>query len=923
MFSRLLRYLPCVFLVAALSAQTDRVTSIDASRSVVLRGHVRPQARAANDRGAVEGSFAVPAMTLVLKPSASQKSALQQLLAQQQDPRSPRYHQWLTPEQYADAYGVSAADMQRIAAWLQSQGFQIVNTARSRTFLTFTGTADQARGAFHTQIHRYQVNGRMHYANATDPAIPAALADVVSGIRGLSDFHLKAQLKLPSQPALNKGGTHFLAPDDIAAIYDIAPLYPTGIDGTNQKIAIVGQSDINASDIQRFRTQFGLSTANLTQTLVPGRPDPGLSDVDMQESDLDIEWAGAVARNAAIVFVYSDDVVASAQYAIDQNLAPVLSMSYGGCEQADLIDLPGLQSLAQQANAQGITWLAAAGDSGAGGCEDIGASIAQDGLAVVSPASIPEVTAMGGTTFSDQGGAYWAASNSATGGSALGYIPETAWNDTSLGFGLAASGGGASVFFPQPAWQVGPGVPVDGARHVPDLSLSASSEHAPYSFFSGGSSGYVGGTSVATPVMAGVVALLNHYLLSTGAQTRTGVGNINPVLYRLAQSTTGIFHDVTTGNNSVPCVLGSPNCTSGMFGLNTGTGYDQVTGLGSVDVVNLLHGWTTRPAQRSAVVVSLDQNPVFRQSPDAAGNPWNFTLTLNEEAGIATTLTGLTIDGVNFASRLPSAIPANGSVSATIGLANVAVPKNVVFVVTGVDSGGAAWTQQLSIPFAGPQPTLAIAGVSNAASGQQVFAPGMILSIYGTALGDFVQSFGTVPLPQYLAGFEAVVNGVPAPLYYVSPNQVNLQIPYETAPGPATLTIGNPYDNLDYRIRIAASAPGIFTRPDGSLVPFASAARGSTITLYLTGDGQVTPALPTGTAPSPNTPLTRLPQPRLPVTVTVGGVPATTTFIGIPNGYVGVTQVNFTVPASAPAGQQNVIVTVGTADSAPAHLNVQ
>ena len=910
--------------LAGLSAQTDRVAgSIDSRQSVMLRGRVHPQARPANDRGPVEGTFPVSGITFLLSPSADQKSALQQLLARQQDPASPDYHRWLTPEQYADAYGVSAADLAKISAWLTAQGFTIDDTARSRTSITFSGTAAQTGTAFQTQIHRYLVNGQAHYANASDPSIPAALSGVVSTIRGLNDFRLKPRLRMPSTPLLNSGNSHFIAPDDFATIYDVTPLYQAGIDGTGQKIAIAGQTDIHLSDIQQFRTRFNLSAPNLQQVLVHGSADPGLSTYDLPEADLDIEWSGAVARNAQIVYVYSTDVFRSAAYAIDQNLAPVLSISYGGCEASDLFDLPSYQALAQQANAEGITWLAAAGDSGAGDCEDPGANIGQDGLAVDAPGSIPEEKAMGGTEFNEQGGSYCASSSSASGGSALGYIPEKVWNDSSVSVGLAAGGGGGSIFFPQPIWQTGPGVPTDGVRHVPDLSFNSSPEHDGYFFYSGGSGSPVGGTSAAAPAMAGVVALLNQYLVSTGAQTKAGMANINPALYHLAQTTSGIFHDVTTGNNSVACVIGSPNCTSGIMGFNAGPSYDQASGLGSVDVSNLVHGWSSNPAANSAVVVSLDQNPVFQQTPDASGNPWHFTLTLTEEAGIPTTLTKVTINGVNFLSKFKTAIAANSSQSAELGLNNLAAPVNVTFALGGVDANGTPWSQQLSIPFSGPQIPLTITGVTNGASFQQVYAPGMILSVFGTQLGDFVQSFGTVPLPEYLAGFEATVNGVIAPLYYVSPNQVNLQIPYETQPGTATLTVGNPYANINYKFQVAASAPGIFTATDGTLVPFPSASRGQTITLYVTGDGQVTPSLATGTAPAAGTPVSRLPKPRLAVTVNVGGVPAVPTFVGIPTGYVGVTQINFTVPANAPTGVQPVVVTVGTTASAPAKLTVQ
>jgi uncharacterized protein (TIGR03437 family) len=913
--------------LAPLSAQRDRIAArIDDSRTVVLSGRVHPKARAENDSGPVESSFQVPGITLLLKPSASQQSDLQQLLRQQQDPSSPSYRQWLTPEQYADRFGPSASDVAKITDWLQSQGFVVTNTARSRTWIAFSGTAEQARKAFHTEIHRYNVNGEIHYANATDPSIPAALSDVVAGFRGLNDFHLKPRLKKAVTDYTLARGVHHIAPDDLAIIYNIAPLYQAGVDGTGQKIAIVGQSGIRTQDIQSFRNAFNLSTPNLQQILVPGRPNPGIVPGDTDESALDIEWSGAVARNAAIVFVYSDDVWQSAMYAVDQNLAPVLSMSYGGCEGSDLADLPAFQSVVQQANAQGMTWLAAAGDAGAGDCEDPSALTAQNGLAVDVPGSIPEVTSMGGTQFNDQVGSYWSATNTANSASALSYIPEQAWNDTALGGGLAATGGGASLVFPQPSWQTGPGVPSDGARHVPDLSLAASASHDGYYIYSGGSPQYVGGTSCAAPTMAGIVALLNQYVVSTGAQRQSGVGNINPTLYRLAQSTTGVFHDITQGDNIVPCVSGTPNCTNGSFGLSAGPGYDQVTGLGSVDAYNFVHQWSNKPPLNSAVVPSVDQIPVFQQQPDANGNGWSFKITLNEEAGIGTTLTDFTVDGTSYASQIQSlfggaAIAPNGSISAQYGFASLAVPKTVVLGFSGIDASGAQWTTQLPVQFNGPE-NVSVSGVSNAASGQQVYAPGMVLSIYGTQLSTLIQSAATIPLPPYLAGFEALINGVPAPLYSVSPGQVNVQIPYETQTGQATLIVGTPYQNVTYKFQVAAAGPGIFMSPDGSISGAGSGQRGQTVTMFITGEGQVRPSLATGSTPSSKTPLAQLPKPRLAVAVTVGGVPAAIPFIGIVSGLVGVTQVNFTIPNGVPIGVQPVVVTVGTAASAPANITV-
>jgi uncharacterized protein (TIGR03437 family) len=911
-------------LLTTLDAQESRIQSrIDASQRTILRGQLPAKARAQYDQGRVAASFPMPAMAIHLKPSAAQTAALQQLLAEQQDPTSPNYHKWLTPEQYAESFGASQADVDTVKAWLESQGFTVGQVARARNWIEFSGTAAQVQSAFGAEIHQYNTGSGIQFSNATAISIPTALAGIVSSVSGLNNFHLKPRLKKgPTPETTGTRGTHSIAPDDLATIYDIAPLYKAGVDGTGQTIAVVGQTDIYTSDIQAFRTKFNLPAINLQQVLVPGHPDPGISQNDLGEADLDIEWAGAVARNATIVFVYSDDVYASLYYAVDQNVAPVVTMSYGGCETEDIVDLPTLQAAARQANAQGITWLNAAGDSGAADCDD-GGTVAENGLAVDAPASIPEVTGMGGSEFNDLGGSYWASGNTVNDASALSYIPERVWNDTAADGSLSAGGGGASLFFPQPAWQTGPGVPNDGARHVPDLSLTASVDHDPYYIYTGGEFGPVGGTSAAAPTMAGIIVLLNQYLVSTGAQKQPGVGNINPVLYRLAEKSSSVFHDITAGNNAVPCAAGSYGCTSSPIGFNAGPGYDEASGLGSPDAYNLIHQWSTAPVVNSAVVPSIDQNPVFQQS----GGNWTFTLTLGEEAGVGTTLTSFTINGKSYdivATFGSTAIPPDGSVSSTnLSLTGLTVPATVVFAFAGVDASGRQWSQQFSVPFQGQQVPLVVGGASNAASGQQSYAPGEIVSVYGTSLGDFAQAAVAIPLPDYLAGFEATVNNVPAPLYYVSPNQVNLQIPYEISPGTATLTVGNPYVNVNYTLQIRANAPGIFQSNGFITAPFSSASRGQVTTLFITGEGQVRPSLDDGDTPPPGT----YSKPVAAVSMTVGGQPVTTTatsgwFVGIPSGLVGVTQINFQVPSTVALGTQPVVVTVGSVSSPPVNLTV-
>jgi subtilase family serine protease len=291
------------------------------------------------------------------------------------------------------------------------------------------------------------------------------------------------------EPGFNYGSGHFLAPDDVAVIYDLNPLYGGGFDGTGLRIVIPGQSRVDLTDINSFRSVFHLSP-NTPQTVLAGA-DPGTVPDALGEADLDLEWAGAVARGATLIYVYSTDVVVATQCAINQNLAPIISWSYGSCE---VQNSPGarqfFRSLAQQAAAQGITWVASSGDSGPADCDahgDPSHPIATQGISASLPASVPEVTGVGGTRFNEGGGNYWNSSNGANSGSALSYIPETSWNDSAIDGALSASGGGASIAFAKPVWQSAPGVPNDGARDVPDVSLSASGDHDGYAVCTGGS----------------------------------------------------------------------------------------------------------------------------------------------------------------------------------------------------------------------------------------------------------------------------------------------------------------------------------------------------------------------------------------------------------------------------------------------------
>ena len=682
-----LRIVLIITFPAILCRAENRVTRpVDLGQLTVLSRHVPGQALPQFDLGPAAGSTALEYVTLRLKPA----DGLEQFLEEQRAPASPNYHRWLTPEQFGERFGLSAADIGKLISWLQSEGLQVRDVARGRHWITFSGTVEQVNRAFHTEIHRYRVDGALHRANATDPSIPAAFEDVVSGIDGFSDFDLQPLFRL-EQPEFTSGATRYLAPDDFATIYNVTPLYNAGIDGTGQKIAVIGRSGINLADVRQFRQSFNLPP-NDPQLMLFGS-DPGVTS-SVIESNLDLEWAGAVARGATIVYVYAASVTTAVQYAVDQNVAPAITFSYGGCE---AYGWTGLRAIAQQANAQGITWLAASGDWGAATCDLVSAPapLASKGPNASYPASIPEITAVGGTEFDDgSGGGYWAATNTANGASAMSYVPERAWNTAILRNDLSAGGGGPSVVFGKPNWQTGPGVPSDNARDVPDLSLASSPQHYAYIINSGGSVVHVGGTSAASPSFAGVVALLNHYLVASGLQPQSGLGNINPMLYRLAQSTKDVFHDITAGDNRVPCEQGSPGCGGSGMGFAAGPGYDLATGLGSVDAYHLVTEWKTGTGTTTA----LSATPSTVSVTDTV----TLTVGVTGSAGVPTgTVTFLTNDLSVGSATLNAAGTATLSVPA-INLASGNLTITALYGGDAVFDGSAGTTTiALNLPASG------------------------------------------------------------------------------------------------------------------------------------------------------------------------------------------------------------------------------
>ncbi|MCU1303699.1 MAG: putative periplasmic aspartyl protease [Candidatus Sulfotelmatobacter sp.] len=682
----------------------DRITTfIDDEQRVTLRGNRHPLASIRYDAGSVPADYRLDRMLLTLLPDAAQQETLNQFVDAQHNPESPYYHQWLTPEQFAERFGVSEADTEQIVGWLQGHGLEVEEVTAGRRSIIFSGTSAQVQAAFHTQIRAYRIGGEVHHANAKEPEIPAALIQVVGGVVSLHDFHSEPlhAFARKASPEFSSGGSRYLAPADFATIYDLAPLYQQSINGSGQSIAIVARSNIKIADVRQFRSMFGLPV-NDPQIIVNGT-DPGiLSPGEETEADLDVEWSGAVARNATIKFVVSkstnssDGVDLSAQYIVNHNLAPVMSTSFGLCE--GWLGSSGnnfLNSLWQQAAAQGITVLVSSGDNGAAGCDSASASKATNGRGVNGLCSTPYGVCVGGTEFNDSSNLslYWATSNaSGTQASAVSYIPEIAWNESGPGAGLWSTGGGMSTVYAKPAWQTGAGIPADGKRDVPDVSLT-SAGHDGYLIYQEGGLYVVGGTSAASPAFAGVMALV---VQGTAARQ----GNANTAFYSLArkQMTGGasVFHDITSGNNSVP----------GQTGFIAAAGYDQATGLGSIDASLLVSHWNDVNIV-SAFQAALSANSLSVQAGSNNSVRANVTVSGGFNAAVAFSVTGLP-SGVS-AAFTPGTLSAPGSGSSVVKItATSSVKPGVYSATVAALSGATRQAASLSVTVA-PVPAFTLA----------------------------------------------------------------------------------------------------------------------------------------------------------------------------------------------------------------------
>lgn len=663
---------------SAHAAPQNRISrQITDSDRASVRETVPVRARLSADLGEAADQQ-LPAVTLYFNMTDAQQADLTQLLQDQQNPASPHYHQWLTPQQFGARFGLTDADLQKVEAWLTSRGMKVVAVAPSRNYVTVSGNLRQIEAAFRTSIHSVSFQGQRHFSNLSDPQLPTPIASLVTAITGLNDFKPRSHATVKPHFTSSSSGAHFIAPGDFYTIYDVNPLLTQGFDGSGMTISIVGQTDISLSDVAAFRSAAGLPAKAPQVIQAPGYV-AGKVSGDLDEAQLDVEWAGAVAPNATINFITvgnsnSASVVNSLSYAISRDTPdPIISMSYGNYEDEwGQSTINAINQLLQQANAQGITVIVASGDSGA--TDHDTTQPAKHGLAVDFPGSSPYATAAGGTMFNEGsatgGTSYW---NSATDtdnvNSAKDYIPEAVWNESSSS-GLSSGGGGVSRYNTKPAWQQGL-TPDDGYRDVPDISLNAASYHDGYLFCSQGScvNGFrtsagtlnvVGGTSAVAPTLAGIFALLEQKL---GGGIAARLGNINPMIYAMGASQYygNVFHDITNGNNNSVCQAGTTDCpTGGSIGYSAGSGYDLATGWGSVDVAELVNKWGL------VSPVATGTNPDFTLTPTST------SISVNPGATSEGILLSVTSTN-NFSGPVTFGVSADPSIAAAFSFSTTTV----------------------------------------------------------------------------------------------------------------------------------------------------------------------------------------------------------------------------------------------------------
>ncbi len=780
-------------------------------QGIALAGHVPGWATPENDLGPAPGGIVLKYLKINLVRSAEREQAFQQLLMEQQDPQSERFHKWLTPEQIGEEYGASLEQIAEVKYWLASEGLQVDRVANSRLFIVFSGTVAQVSRAFGVEMHEYRGRSGPLLSIVGAPKIPAALVPVVGSITGLSEHHTRpaAHGRASARPELTycsgTGCNSYITPADFATIYDVGPVYSGGIKGAGQTIAIVGRAQVWSSDIEEYEQRTGLPMVAPTLIIPPEGikpPSPNTSTADppnddQTEATLDAQRTVGTAPSAVSDLVVSlstqteDGVEIAKDYVIDGHSAVganILSNSFGECE----ADVPASfvmadDALFEQAAAEGISVIGISGDSGAAGCDAYNSTPPQD--QVSSPnylCSSGYVTCMGGTEFNDLGkfSQYWTPVNGATLGSALSYIPEGAWNEpieSNGDFVAAATGGGVSSDIATPYWQTGPGVPGARGRYTPDISFSSAEHDGYYGCYAANGGActlgyfeYFYGTSAAAPSMAGVVALLNEK--EGGAQ-----GALNRRLYLLANlDYAGAFHDATVASSGVSnCLITVPSLcnnstpaseslSGGLQGYALTAGFDLATGWGSLDVAQLLSKWKTYQPTATSVGLSVTPGTTIVAGEKATLTA-KITAASGSAKGVVTFSVGTVVLGKAAVSGGQAILTASSAgvaagtypVVASYSGSAVFAPAQSKAVNVVVQTGGQTTTTLTASPAsvsAGAKVTLTAEVTSSAGT-----PGGAVTFYYGSiALGNASLTAGTAALTASSAGVPAGTYGITA-----------------------------------------------------------------------------------------------------------------------------------------------------------------
>ncbi|MDE1154848.1 MAG: protease pro-enzyme activation domain-containing protein [Acidobacteriaceae bacterium] len=688
---------------------TARFKTVPAlTERTTLEHHVPLWATESTDLGSLNASTRMTDMHLVLQRAPEVEAAFEQLLTDQQNPASARYHQWLTPAQNAAEYGIAASDLAVVTNWLQSSGLTVDSIAAGGVFITFSGTAAAVESAFSAPIHNFSVENVTRYSITSAPRIPSALTGILQSVSGLSQnlrvshAHVRAlptayqynqsaqsssASSLSSSTTISPSTTfsdnsHALAPGDFNIIYDIAASINSGINGTGASVGNIIDSRIYASDISSYESLFGLPTNTVNQILVTPKNDPGVSsgtNGSEGEALLDVQRIiGTAPKSTVNLLVIGDlsdsSIFTALQYEISTLNDNAVNMSFGGCDTdtTAVTDAQAYESYYKTATAQGISIFNSSGDDGVAGCNSNYKTIPATQVQAANLLCMSGyVTCVGGTEFADASSpsTYWSSTNnSTTKASALSYIPEGAWNEPTytnsnnvVVYQGSATGGGPGLL-PKPTWQTGTGVPADSLRDTPDIAFSAS-DYDGYLICqadisnkcsTGSFAALYGGTSASSPSMAGIAALLAQ---KTGSRQ----GNFNPLLYGLfnGSSSSSVFHDATIATSAVStcvattpsmCNNSTPSATSlsgGLAGYLLQTGYDMATGLGSLDVGNFLTA-----ANNSTTTTTL----ALTASSDVAvvGSATTLTATLSPSTSSGTAATGTvtfyTVSGTTLTS---------------------------------------------------------------------------------------------------------------------------------------------------------------------------------------------------------------------------------------------------------------------------------